>query len=160
MQANLARSLAGGADDNNWQLIESVMGTAMTGGSFNEPYELTRESEPDGTLYNFKAVVVQIKAMTANNSELSFDRVEVYVEGGGGLQMQPRETTDFRYAGAQQTAVFARKNGILVSPTNTNEVITMDGRQQNIVKISVYFRSTSSFEQPTNVQFSIYAIRA
>lgn len=166
MKCNVTRSGGAGSSEDTWELIETFQGS--------NAYVQTRTAEPDGTPYNFKAVMVVMKS-----TRKVYDEDKINGSGSGVFtEHDPTNATYGQFSNAQTTVDLAeatgeayltltRTNGLLDSPiisetTYNNPAKLVDHlafRASPITGVRIGFYNYSGTTTPTNVQFKIYAVR-
>lgn len=161
MICNIARVAAGGGGESagNWELIETFTGDHIV--TESKQYNVKISAEPNGTPYNFKAVAVEMEAVSANTGTTQFYSFsvetpveEVYINAA---------TYDYKSKGTKGILLAVRANGLLIKQESTwnPESGSVAGRSGNITGINIRFNAqTSSYKSPTNIQFKVYAVRA
>lgn len=167
MQANLARSLAGGGKQSeNWELIEEVSGitgfSSGSGGNYNRNFT----AEPNGTPYNFKAIAVYVYANTKDTNQHQIEKPtasSAMTSVAFGSSCDPREqgTGYVSVLRIKDGALYDKNNcGIYIASTTSNPVPALP-EDDPITGVTLTYRKGSGGPyEPYHVKWRIYAVRA
>ena len=168
MQANLARSLAGGGKQSeNWELIEEVSGITGFQKDYGEFYRRGFTAEPNGTPYHLKAIAVYVYASYTDSSQ---HQIEQPTAGSAmmpgvrfGIKCDPRTQGDgvvmvLRTTEETKLSTFLCAMNI---SSITNDPVSEFPEAAPLTGCSPrYIRSSGSTYEPSHVKWRIYAVRA
>lgn len=168
MQANLARSMAGGGKQSeNWELIEEVSGITGFQKDYGEFYRRGFTAEPNGTPYHFKAIAVYVYASYTDSSQ---HQIEQPTAGSAmmpgvrfGIKCDPRTQGDgvVMVLRTKDGALYDKNDCAMSISSITNDPVSEFPEDDPITSLTLtYIRSSGSTYEPSHVKWRIYAVRA
>lgn len=150
MKCNVTRSGGAGGSTDKWELIETFQGA--------NAYVQTRTAEPDGTPYNFKAVMVSMKPTSNQDGRVLRQGFTVYTTDNSiGIMGRMGGSTQYQNVAAGGVLQCLRTNGALDAQSLTKDTDDISVLTSPITRVEIAFNSDE--RRPTNVQFKIYAVR-
>lgn len=167
MQANLARSLAGGGKQSeNWELIEEVSGITGFQKDYGEFYRRSFTTEPNGTPYHFKAVAVYVYANTQDTNQHQIEKPKASsamtsVEFGASGDLRDQGTGYVSVLRIKDGALYDKNNcSIYIASTTSNPVSALPEDDPITGVTLTYIRRSGGPYEPYHVKWRIYAVRA